>query len=207
MKKAVGFTYKAKKEDLDRATKCMDMLGVKYDLYNIPQFRAEGHIHNGQTVFVFGSTAQLAAETYVKDKKIDARIVILPHLKDLRPLGTNKETRDKTRLILEAESDVLTSQVTEVEESEVCIDDLPDLTHHHLLMLKKMVEERGDDTCLQVSRNGKKILIGARPVEAIEYDMFISFEELYTIRQAMDVLGVERVNVVSNFKSTPNRSR
>lgn len=196
MKKVVGFTYKAQKEDFERAKKCLDLLNVEYDIFNIPQFRVEKNIQDNQVVFTFGAAAKLAAETYIKETKVNAKLVSLPHLKSLRPTEQNKEHRDLTSTILKAEGDFLASNVSDVCQSDLTIDDLPDLTHQHILLLKKMVEDRGDDTCLQVAKNGKKILIGQKPCKDIEHDIFISFEELYTVRQAMDILGVEAVHVV-----------
>lgn len=198
MTPVVAFTYKASKEDAERANKCMDMLGVPYNVYDIPSYRVEGHLHDGQVVFSFGKTIGLMVDEYIKSKGLNVRSIQLPHLKQLRPLKDNVATREQVKLLLEAETELLHSAAEAPMPAEISLEDLPDLSHMHILLLKKMIDEKGQKTCLQVSRNGKKVLIGNEPDKQIEHDLFITFEELYTIRQAMDVLGVEKVNVVRN---------
>jgi hypothetical protein len=59
------------------------------------------------------------------------------------------------------------------------------------------MEKAGKTFCIQTTKNGKTIAIGDKiPIDEL-FDIKISFEELYSIRCVMDILGVNNISLVN----------
>jgi len=201
----MAFTHSATaehKELLDRLSKLVE--GSKITHYNIPQHRVEDHIVSGSVALTFGTFATAAATQYVEDKQVSNVMVIeLPHFKYLTPLQGNKDKRQFAYDALVELNNFLKQEAFLPAEIHVTKEDLPDLDRYHLAMLSKMTEQNNKDTCFQISKNGKLIEIGFKPKPS-KADVFLTFEEVYTIRSLMDVMGVKEVDLVRDNKNTGN---
>lgn len=198
MNAILAFTYKTTSEDKEIVEKCLSILGKDYKLFDIPSHRVEDQLSSNATVLSFGKLAEMQVQSCISDKKLtNVKHEKLPHPKYLVKVQENKEYREETLAKLSAlkeklDSDVYMPQVKTYEEG-----DLPDLDHRQILLLQKMTEESGKGCCVQTTKNGKLITIGAAPQSGKTTDIQMSFQELYTLRLAMDILGVTEVNIVT----------
>jgi hypothetical protein len=194
MSKVLVFLYKASNEDIEIAKKWVDSLEIAYSLLPIPQFRIEDHIVEKVKVITFGMAGRLAKQ-YVEEKNFcSVRIIELPAPKDLIKNTQNLKNRKAALDKLKQLKEELSLERFMPEKVEIKEGDLPDLDRLHLLMMQKVIENMGENTYFQTSKNGQLIEIASKPIQ--EADIHISFEELYTVRQILDVLGVEKVSLI-----------
>jgi hypothetical protein len=182
------------------ATLCADV-----KLFNIPNHKMEDHVKSGMAVVTLGRIASITLQQVVNEKKIqNVRHVSLPQIKSLAPKPENKEARAEAMNKLKElkafiELDIYQPQVVLVSES-----DIPDLDAKHLLMLQKMTEAAGKNSCFQCTKNGRLIEISTTHLENSKADVHLTFHEVYTIKTLMDVLKVTEVELVSYTQ--PNSS-
>lgn len=196
MYQLITFTSKATKPELQTAKKWMDITEASGHIYNIPNHRVEDHIQDNSIIVTFGKLARIAVHQRLEDKKYNnVKHVALPHLKYLKKMKENKEKRQQAQQELLAIKELLEANLFQPSGFVVKEDDLPDLDTRHLLLLQKITEEAGQNSCFQVTKGGKLIEISIEEVEDSKADTHLTFHELYTIRAAMDVLGVTEVTL------------
>jgi len=204
MKKVIAFTNAAKQEETKRVNKWLEILEQEYSILNIPQFRVEDHVKPGVTVITFGAFLERAVTQYIESKEVSGvRVIKLPNLQRLEMKDGNVQSREKAMAQLFDLKELLKEEIFQPLEIIITDKDLPDLDRRHLAMLQKLTEETGKTSCFQVSKNGKVIEIGEKNND--KADIHVSFEEIYTIRQTMDVLGVNEVRLVKHNEKTNNK--
>lgn len=202
MYNVVAFTQKAGKIDLDKMSEWLSVLRYTYHIYNIPNHRVEDHIKNNTMVITFGKYAEKAIQQYLEEKNfINVKHINLPHVKFLSAKKENTEKRIQTYTTLQELSKLLSSDRFQPTGIIVTESDLPELDRRHLLLLQKITEETGRNSCIQTTKDGKLIEISENKVEDSKADIHLTFAEIYTIRQTMDILGVKEVRLINNKKS------
>lgn len=204
MRRVLAFMHNANQKQTELAKRVCKILGeIEVEIYNIPQHRVEDHIKNNSIVLAFGIFASTAAEQYITEKQLtNVRLLKLPHLKYLKSKTENIDYRASTFKKLQELKSTLEQDTFMPMPEEIVIkeEDLPALSARQIVLLEKMTEERNQETCLQTSKDGKLIEISCYPREGSKADIQITFQELYTIRAAMDILKVSEVTLVRNKK-------
>lgn len=204
MYKILVFTHSYSTKEIEAARKWLTILEADYELFNIPNHRAEDHVASDSIIFGFGQVARIAIERAVEDKKLEnTKVIELPLVKYLVKEQRNRITRKDAYDKLIEVKEIIKEDVFRPVGLVVREEDLPDLDNKHLLLLEKVTEEAGKDTCIQVSKNGKIIEIGKERMKDSKADIHLTFYEVYTIRQIMDVLKVKEVQLVNSNKTDP----
>jgi len=205
MEPVVAFTYKASSDDTALAQRILDFLGAPAKLFNIPQYTLKGNIRDGQCVITFGTATKLSVTQYLEESRISANHIPLPALRSLYNTPDNQDARAQVASILDELRPNLKASVFHPETIKIVEGDLPDLDARQILMLERITERAGKHTCIQTSKNGKVIQIGREPLKDIDADFYVTFEELYTMKLVMDVLGVKEVKLVNVLEKTTDQ--
>jgi hypothetical protein len=193
-----AFTYKATEEHKEIVEKCLSILEKEYKLLDIPSHRVEDHLKGNMMAISFGKLAEMQVQSCIADRKlIGVKHEKLPHPKQLVKIAENKDTREVTLNTLTKLKEELALEIYQPEVKKYEEGDLPDLEHRQLLLLQKLVEESSKGYCIQTTKNGKLIAIGATPQSGKAADIQMSFQELFLLRLAMDILGVTEVDIVT----------
>jgi hypothetical protein len=197
MSKILVFTHNAKANETTLVKRCMDLLESEYVVLNIHQHTPKSHVNTGDTVIAFGQVPFMMIEQYRQEKELDISIIQLPAPKSLTKTVGNENNRYETFKTLNELKISLQEQRYQPRNIKITSEDLPELERQHVLMLKKMTEENNHVSCFQVTKNGQTIQIGNVPLVEQKTDRYISFQELYTIRQIMDVLKINEVELIN----------
>ena len=193
-----AFTYQAKDNEIEVVKKIMyATFGDNWMTWNAPQYWPDKIVLPGDYVITFGQTLETGLKAFIEDKGIPLSVLHLPVPKKLLPIEGNEPFRDKAWVDMLAFVEKFKQGTLEPTVIKYTDADLPDLDRRHLLMLEKIMEKSGNKYCLQTAKNGKKIVVGDNIPETIEADIRMSFHELYTIRNLMDVLGVKEVQLLN----------
>ena len=208
MSKVVAFTYKVTDvEQLQLANKCLKVLGAEYRLLNIPNHRVEDHLAQGSTVITFGKLAGITVKQYITEKKLlGIQHIELPTLKNLFPIAANKEARHEAMQKLKHAHDLLQLDIYQPHVVLVSENDIPDLDARQIVLLQKMTEEAGKTSCFQTTKNGKLIEISNKPLPSSKADIHLTFQELYTLRAMMDILGVSSAELITTQETNREES-
>ena len=203
MLKLICFTHKASPEHTEIVKKWIGATGIDgVQLYNIPNHKPEDLIRDNTVVVTFGKFAELAvAYCFTEKQRKNARHIFLPHPRQLIPQIANKEYRAQAQAVIEELKVLMAEEIFQPELIVITEKDLPDIKRNELIMLKKLIEETGKNSCLITSKNGKLIQLGNGPAKG-KPDILLSFEELYGIRLIMDVLGVSEVEIAKHPDAT-----
>jgi hypothetical protein len=189
------FTYRVsdpdEKEVIRKILECM-LPDQEESFFPIPQYSPEKVLEDGDIAITFGTTSSLA----VRDCDKAIQHVTLPSPKDLLNRAGNEKTRDVACQALQDLAKKLSHESFSPAKVVVTDADLPDLDKRHLLMLQRLTEKSNSKFCIQTSKNGKTIAIGYNIPTKLEADIKITFEELYTVRNVMDILEVDSVELV-----------
>jgi hypothetical protein len=199
MTNIIAFTHRAGKIDQERAKQWLSLISKTSnsgEVYNIPQHRPEDIIGNQRVVVSFGRVVSTIIDQLLDEKGFSIYHVRLPSLKQLTPLQQNKEPRQQAKEQLAQASEVLQETLLEPEVLLVTEQDLPDLNARQILLLQKLMEDNGQTHCFQTTKNGKLIEIRTAHNEGSKADIQVTFEELYTARLVLDVLGTTEVSIV-----------
>jgi len=202
MYKVIVITYQATKEQLARAAKWVGLAteGGKY--YNLPSFKVQDVITEDSIVIAFGQVASNNVKRLLNEKPIaNIKLYELPHLSELIRKEQNTKWRAEAIQQLKTVKTELDSNLFRPTGLTIKEQHLPNLNHRQLLLLQKITEEAGQESCFQVTKGGKLIEISNEPLADSKATVHLTFRELYTIRIAMDVLGVHEVTLVSNRKN------
>ena len=167
--------------------------GVDFKEFPMPQFSPDKCLDDGDVAITFGTAPALA----IQDCEKVIQQVKLPAPKMLVSKAGNEPSRDVAWNSLKELGKKLTNETFTPTDIRITAADMPDLDAKHLLMLKKLTEKSNSKFCVQVSRNGKTIVIGDSIPTEIQADIKISFEELYTVKNVMDILKVDSVELVN----------
>jgi hypothetical protein len=110
--------------------------------------------------------------------------ILLPDLKKLEP-GNDKE-REQTYTSLLALKDKLNNQTT------LTIDNLSDFTCNKIQSLEQILIAKNTTSWKGKLKDGRSIELSITPKKK-ETEISLTFAELYSIRLAMDTLGVDEV--------------
>lgn len=167
--------------------------GKEWHHYDMPQYSPERVLEDGDIAVTFGTAAALA----VRDCNKAIQHVKLPAPKDLLNREGNEAARDEAWNLLQGLAQNLVNESFSPAQVVVTDEDLPDLDTRHILMLQKLTEKASSKFCIQTSKNGKTIAIGYDIPTDLKADIKISFEELYTIKNVMDILKVDHIELVN----------
>ena len=167
--------------------------GRVVEFYSIPQHSPDRVIEDGDIVITFGNAARLLVTQ--SDKAIQH--IALPMPIKLLNVEGNETTRVEAWDQLMELAGLIDQKAFAPSDVTISEDDMPDLDAKHLLVLKELIKKSGSKVCFQTAKNGKIIAICYEKPSNVEADIYISFEELYTIRQIMDILDVDNVKLVN----------
>jgi len=202
MRRLIAFTYKADQCGSIVADACIfTVLERKAEIFNVPQVRPEQNIQEGDVVITFGRTVSMMVDQYQATKKINIHHVVLKDVEALHSKPGNEPHRKEALAELTKLKQFLAEDRYQPTHVTLTSEDLPDLDSKHLLMLQKLTETNQTERCFQTTKNGKLIEIRDKPSGSSKADICITFEEIYTVRQIMDVLGTSEVTLVNNTKS------
>lgn len=201
-RRIVVFTYKATKEIEERISKWLDLLEYPYKLYNIPQTRPEKIIEKGDVIIAFGAVPSSLVDQHLKERGKYGEIVVeLPKPDSLKKKKENAEDRQRCLESLEQLKKTLKEDRFQPTEITIKEEDLPALEKQHISMLKELTEGQGKESCFQTTKDGQLIEISNSLTKGSEADIHLTFAELYTVRQVMDILKVDEVQIVRNTKN------
>lgn len=166
--------------------------GTNAEYYNMPQFSPDHVLEDGDIAITFGRSAELVVSA--SEKAIQH--VALPAPKNLVNREGNAEARDVAWNQLKDLAKKISHESFSPANVTLTEEDLPDLDRRHILMLQKLTEKANSRFCLQTAKNGKTIAVGYNIPTDVEADIKITFEELYTVRNVMDILEVNKVDLV-----------
>lgn len=173
---------------LDHETRCL----------NIPQHRPDDHVKEHAIIVSFGKLAATLVDQSIQEKRLaHVHHTRLAHPEFLFPLHKNQAQRLFASAELEKVKEIVTEQRFYPDAVIVSEKDLPELSAIQLLLLKKMTDEEGKKSCFQTTKGGKIIEISNEPLENSNADVHLTFNEVFTVRSIMDVLGVSQVDLVS----------
>jgi hypothetical protein len=192
----VALTYNLSQDQLNGLIKnCMGVLETDYKTINIPQERLEKRLEPDATVVSFGGFATTYAQQCIEEEGLDrVRLVTLPAPSKLVNKKENASLRQETLSILSSLKKELERKRVEISRKTILSTDLPDFEAQHLLVLKKLME--GRKSCYQTTVGGKLIVIGEED-KRVPADICLSFEELYTVKLIMELLGVKEVSIIA----------
>jgi len=193
------FTYRVSSEEQINTIKRLIKATLDQDptIYNIPQYSPSKLLEDGDTAISFGTTATLSVRDTVESKGLSTQLINLPAPKDLINQEGNEKAREQAWDTLAELKSSLSNNGMKVEKVTYTENDLPELHRYHVLALQKLLEKSGRKFCLMATKNGKSIAIGETFPTDLKVDIKISFEELYTIRNTMDILGLDNVSLVN----------
>lgn len=201
----LAFTYKADAGNQEIVKKCLSFLEQEVKIYNIPNHRVEDVLKDNSVVITFGKFAELAVQHFIFEKKLgNVRHEKMPAPKQLVKSELNKDFRVAALETLKKIKEFMAQDILKPEVKVFEEGDLPDLDHKQLLLLQKIVEESKKGFCYQTTKNGKLIEIGVTHQPNSKADIQISFEELFILRLIMDVLGTEKVELVTSSTAGHN---
>ena len=146
-------------------------------------------------LLLFGKKTERLAQD-VKNKKL----LFLPDIYLLHPTGCQKsrlkafEQLKLLKISCEEDSIPLNNEVI-LEES------IPDLTIDQLKILEKNLSQKGVDTWLGTTKNGKTVQLSLEPKEG-NADIKMTFSELYAIKIAIEALEIKEFTIVYSNKNT-----
>lgn len=203
MSSIIAFTSRATQQQLDNASKWLDLLECKYHLYNIPHHRPENLVKENTIVVTFGKVSSKSVQQVVDEKQLrNVKHLSLPPLKDLTRSEQNRATRQESLDQIRKLKDYVKSDLFRPANVVVTEQDLPELDAKQLLLLKKITDDQEKTSCFQTTRGGKLIEISNEHLEESKADIHLTFSEIFTIRSLMDVLGVTEVELVPSSKAT-----
>jgi hypothetical protein len=164
-----------------------------YEIYPMPQYAPDKILEDGDIAITFGTAAALA----VRDCEKAIQHVKLPAPKELVNKEGNENTRDVAWNLLQDLFKTIGDESFIPVKVVIADADLPDLDARHMLMLHKLTEKSNAKFCIQTSKNGKTIAIGDSIPTDMHADIKISFTELYTIKNVMDILKIDKVELVN----------
>jgi hypothetical protein len=164
-----------------------------FGMFPMPQYSPDRVLVDGDVAVTFGTTPALA----VRDSGKAIQHVSLPAPKKLVNKAGNEKDRDDAWNALQDLAKKLADESFSPAQVIVTEADMPDLDKQHLLMLQRLTEKSNSRFCIQTGKNGKTIAIGYDIPIDFEADIKISFEELYTVRNVMDILEVDRVELIN----------
>ena len=194
-----AITHKALPEDTEIVLKLLSFLELdKTRLFNIPNHRPDDLVTSNSVVLTFGKFAGAEVASLLESKPFtNVRHEKLPHPKFLINKVENKETRLAVLEKLKEVKEILSTNIFQPDVKKISQKDLPDASQKELLILQRFAEENKQNSFFQVNKNGKLIEIGNGSKKSPVSDLFISIEEIYTIRSIMDVLKVDEVELVT----------
>ena len=167
---------------------------VPHEVYPIPQYSPSHILDDGDAVITFGATAAMAVQDYKKA----IQLLTLPAPKNLLDKPANGQSREQAWEMIQKFAESINQKAISPTKIEITEADMPDLDAKHLLVLERLIERSGSQVCFQASKNGKTIAICyTNNIDQVEADVKITFEELYTVRNVMDILGVDKVELVN----------
>lgn len=165
---------------------------LNVQIANFQTHRIERFTEARTTVLTFGPLP----------KRLEGKVkyIELPTFIELKKIEENLATRTSainTLTQLKKDIEDLTQKEV-VETKKIDAEDLPDLEAKHLILLKESIDKLGKTSFLLKSKNGKLVEINSTgQLDNQQVDFALSFEELYMVRLAIDVLGTKEVSIVS----------
>lgn len=205
----VVVTHKATEADKEVILKWAGSIKIDTIYCYLPTEKIETYIKPDNIFMTFGLVASRIVKQTLAEKGIITDQLELPACSQLVNKPENKTIRNKAytdlqkfeKLVIKARPSVWPSSIVITDE------DLPALSHQQILMMKKMAIVEGRIKCIQVSKNKKLVEIGPEDSWSEEADIHMTFEELLTIRSAMDILKTDGVKIVFNEKVSDLRNR
>lgn len=199
MRSVTAFTLQASAEDLAQAKRCLDLLKCHISLLNVPQWKPEDSVHENDIVVVFSETLRRRIQSHIETKKLNVTLVVLPEIKHLYNKAGNESFRTQAFDTLTRLKESISQDIFHPTFIVVTEQDLPEINLAQIAMLKKLTSDKGHDSCFQTCKNGKLIEI-SNSSDQIESaaDIRLTFEEVFMVRQVMDVLKVDEVKLVFN---------
>jgi hypothetical protein len=194
-----AFTYQLK--DIIEKETVTRLLALVFEqdieIFNIPQFSPDKNMVAGDAVISFGKTAQLAVDNAIESKQLAVTHMTVPNPKRLVNKEGNEETRDVAWNTLQILKGKINQSIYEPGAIVITEKDMPELDKLHMLALQKLISKSNSKFCIKAAKNGKTIAIGDSIPTDLKADIKISFEELYTVRNVMDILGIDSVSLVN----------
>jgi hypothetical protein len=205
----VVVTHKATEADKEVILKWAGSLEIDRYYCYLPTEKIETYIGPDKVYMTFGLVASRIVKQTLSEKNIIADQLELPAPPQLVGNTENKAIRAKAyKELKEFEKLVIKARPLVWPSSIVVTDaDLPDLSYQQILMMKKMATIEGRIKCIQISKNKKLVEIGPEDSWSDEADIHMTFEELLTIRSAMNTLKVDEVRLVLSEKVSNLRNR
>jgi len=146
-------------------------------------------------LFLFGSKcSRLAKDLKAKE------VINLPEVKSLHQKAENESSRQEALKKLMLLKDIIDNKnIVNHSEDEKVIDPLPGKNLKDLKRLEQTLVEKNINKWISTTKNGKTIQISIKP-ETSETDINITFEELYALKFAMDVLDINEFTIVYSNK-------
>lgn len=171
-------------------------LGHRVAHIDMPHRRPADQLQAGDTIVSFGKLPATMAEQAIKDKGFrHCQHIKLAHPRELVATQQNKTHREEAFNALNQLKISLETKRFQPTGLLVTEEDLPELEAKQLLLLEKLTDKAGESSCFQTTKGGKLIEIGINPKQDSNADIFLTFEEIYTIRAIMDILQVESIDL------------
>ena len=155
----------------------------------------EKDIDEEDIVLVFGGHAKRICKGSTCKAIID-----LPELVDLDPTEGIETVRQEAYTKLLKLKEALQDEVpTTVEKNNQNLTEgsLPKITSGEVLILEKMLLDKGISHWVGITIEGKSVRMTREPEESIA-DINITFAELFALKTAMEVLRIKEFEVVHN---------
>lgn len=143
-------------------------------------------------LLVFGEKASSLAKN-IKAKQI----IYLPEISTLHAGAGIENNRQEAFEKLSLLKEVLQTSDIKSNTESTLKDPVPDLKMPDLKDLESTLKEKGINSWLTTMTNGKTVRISVTP-EITKADIDITFQELYALKIAMDVLDIKEFTIIYN---------
>jgi hypothetical protein len=187
----MAFINSPEEEDLSLAERILAFYLESYHLYPHPQYPLRSLVPDADVVVTFGKFLGTMAGNVIREKDLRVLLICLPSIKKLQDKPENKPHRLETRGLLENLKRLC--QAAPVTATRFDRDNLPDLSSREVLLQEALASS---GPVIRVAKDGQTVEIRSEetaPSRAA--DISITYSELFAIRTAMEILGVDQVEV------------
>ena len=191
MPSVVAFSYKATNEETEIIEKCLKILQKEFKIYNIPQYTInKGILVTCRAIVTFGTTAKIYVSGFLEQENLNINTIELPAPGKLTPVKINEADRKETFEKLTELKEELKSNIRNIDWVKPSVVD--GLADKHFDLLKDAIEK---DVEFSIEDKNQRILISENRREDENFDITISLSELYTIKQIVEILKPEKINL------------
>jgi hypothetical protein len=200
--KVIAFLNNPLEKGLETAKNWLTILKpYEVDILYTPVDRIEDHLLSGYIVISFGKIASTIVRQCIIDGKLTSiQQIELPIVKELAKEERYKQQRQEAFQKLTKLKEFL-DNTPNIDELIIKDTDLPDLTTQQILLLSKLMSNR--DKSFLVSKDNKVIQIGES--DNTDGNICLSWEELFALKMAMDVLCVNEVKLNAGSSKVSNQ--